>query len=519
MLRELLALFDLQVDDKQLKNAHNSLEGFKNALGTVAKYVAGAFAIHEIKQFLGEQIKLGAELDDQAQRLGVATDELQRFQYAAMLSGVNVEGANHALMHLNKSLGEALGGGEEQAKTFAKLGVKIKDASGEARPLSEIVPELADGFAKLKSPQEQTATAMSIFGRQGAALIPLLKGGKDGVAKLYKEFEALGGGLSGEFIQAAAKADDELDRWRFTLGIVKSRIALEVLPVVTSLVQKLIAFTVWAGKLAKQTNVLTVGLYGLVAVVGLLVAEWLILNIEIVAVVALLAGLFLIVEDIFTLFTGGNSLIGKFIDQLFGVGASKKFVAAVKEAVNDVIAAFQALGPIVSVVGELLRDIWIAAKPLMKEFFGDGDDLMGGWLDTFRSGAREVVLIWAEIADTVGRAINSLSDIIPPWVRALLGDERLQKFGKAQSESAAKLRAIVEPPTVSPGDAGAFYGGSSRVKGGDKGDVTVGSNNQVSVTVQGGPTNADTGKTVAKAVRGVLGQADLNAAHAAVSGE
>lgn len=514
MLRELLALFDLQVDDKQLKSAHNSLEGFKGALGTVAKYVAGAFAFHEVTRFIGEQIKLGAELDDQAQRLGIATDELQRFQYAAMLSGVHVEGANHALMHLNKSLGEALGGGEEQAKTFAKLGVHIKDASGQARPLSEIVPELADGFTKLKSPQEQTAVAMGIFGRQGAALIPLLKGGAAGVQKLFKEFEELGGGLSGDFVQAAAKADDELDRWRFTLGIVKSRIALEVLPVVTSLVQKLITFTVWAGKMAKQTNVLTVGLYALVTVVGLLVAEWLILNIEIVAIVAVFAALFLIAEDIFTLFTGGNSLIGKFIDKLFGVGASKKFVEGVKEAVSDVIKVFEALGPILTTTGELLSGIWIAAKPLMKEFFGDGTEEAQGMFDVIKDAGRTAILIWADLTESIGKAVASLDDIIPSWLRIAIGDERIAKMGKAMVASSEKLRQVVEPPTATGADAQVFGTRSNRTV-----PNVASQTNQIDITVQGGPTNADTGKTVAKAVRGVLGQADLNAAHAAVAGE
>ena len=515
MLRELLAFFELGVDDKKLKSAHEAVEGFKSGLGTVAKAIAGALAIHEVVHFLGEQIKLGAELDDQAQRLGIAADELQRFQYAAVLSGVSVEGANHALMHLNKSLGEALGGGEEQAKTFAKLGVNIKDASGHAKPLSEIVPALADGFSKLKTPQEQTAVAMSIFGKQGAALIPLLKGGKDGVGALYEQFEALGGGLSGDFIQAAARADDELDRFRFTLGIVKSRIALEVLPIVTSLVQKLISFTVWAGRMTKETNVLTVGLYALVTVVGLLVAEWLILNIEIVAIVAAFAALFLIVEDIYTFFTGGDSILGRVIDRLFGVGASKRFIEAVKEAIDDVMAAFKALEPIVRTAGEVMSEMWAEVKAAMALFFKDGNEDATSLFDTIKAAGRAAIDIWSGLLDVVGEAVETLSEVVPPWLREIVGDERLKRLGHASRESAERLRQITEPPTVSAADAQTFL-----TRGERGGGTTVGQQtNKINVTVNGGPTNEDTGSTVAKAVKGVLGQTDVNAAFGAVTGD
>ena len=119
MLREIIALFGVQVDDKELKAGEASVNKFKDTLTSVAKVAAGAFAFSSIKNLVTEMVGLGAHLDDMSQRYGVGTDALEKWQYAAKMSGVEAESAGSSLGFLQKNLGLAITNGGASAQAFA----------------------------------------------------------------------------------------------------------------------------------------------------------------------------------------------------------------------------------------------------------------------------------------------------------------------------------------------------------------------------------------------------------------
>jgi hypothetical protein len=231
-LRVLAAMFDIDTATAttKLKQLDTGLTTAKGSLTTLAAGVVGAFSLHAFKDFIEDQIELGSKINDTAEKLGVGTDELQKFQYAAGLSGVSAEGAGKALQLLNKNMGEAIGGNKEAVETFAKLKIELKDGQGNVRELGDTLPELADAFSEMGSDQERTAAAMKIFGRSGAELLPLLKKGGEELANLNREFEELGGGMQDDFIKLADEAGDEMDRLKFAMTGLKSRIAVADAP-------------------------------------------------------------------------------------------------------------------------------------------------------------------------------------------------------------------------------------------------------------------------------------------------
>jgi hypothetical protein len=72
--------------------------------------------------------------------------------------------------------------------------------------MSELIPKVADKFAKLKSGPEKTALAMKLFGKSGMTMMPFLNKGADGIKKLTEESDKLGTTLTEKDAKAVKDA-------------------------------------------------------------------------------------------------------------------------------------------------------------------------------------------------------------------------------------------------------------------------------------------------------------------------
>lgn len=523
-LRDIIASFDIDGGPaaKALKALHHDISGAKTSLADLghkfagfAKLAAEAFAIHEIGSFIKEQIEAGSVINDTAEKLGVGTDELQAFQFAAKLAGVGSEEAAKGLQFLSKNVGEAIGGNKEAIETFTKLGIHTKNTDGTVRELGDLIPEVADAFQKMGSSQERTAQAMKIFGKSGASLIPLLKGGSAEVQKLYERFQKLGGGFNKDFIEKADKAGDEIDVFKFSLRGLSSEFVVALLPTLTDWVGKLANGVGYVRKLTHETNIVTAVLWSLAAVAGVLAVEWAVLNFEFIAV----AGLVLIAEDLFTLFTGGKSLTGQLIDKLWGVGSAAKGVAAVKDAAASLVEVFKAAWPIVAGVGELLYALFVAALPAMKFFYKNAFEGTGRWLMMFIGGLKTALDLTAQLFQGLGQGVNNLGDFLDNDALKALGTH-LAKGGvnieAALAPAATKLNAPPEvkvpgylnaPAGLDPTELGGDFRTARRrdtgARAGAPKEQKITNHTKVEVNVNGGKTNEETGRVVADHVRRV----------------
>ena len=83
---------------------------------------------------------------------------------------------------------------KDVSNVFEALGVKVKDASGNLRPMDEILGELKIGLEKIPDPADRAALLMEVFGkRAGPALAALLIQGSDEVVNLENKIDSLGG--------------------------------------------------------------------------------------------------------------------------------------------------------------------------------------------------------------------------------------------------------------------------------------------------------------------------------------
>lgn len=341
VLREVLARFGIDVETGPLENAEKGIGQVIGNLRTLGATLGAGVGISQLVGFVNTSANLADELADVSERLGISTQGLQQWQYAAKLSGIEAEAFRGGLGILQRNLAGAASGNADAAATFRKLGVEVKNADGSIKPLDDVLSGLAVGIAGVDDPTRRAGLAVKLFGRSGAQLVPLLSRGSEGIAELRAEFESLGGGASDEAIHAAAQYNDGLDRLNQSVFSLRMRLLTALLPTFQKVAEVALSISGKFLQLSKNSNILT----GAVAALGVIVAGFaiqfaagfgapLLLTLKLIALFVVFAA---VVDEVITMFSGGRTVIGDFIDTLFGLGASAFFVETLKLAWEAVV--------------------------------------------------------------------------------------------------------------------------------------------------------------------------------------
>jgi hypothetical protein len=138
---------------------------------------------------------------------------------------------------LSRNINEASTGSADAAKTFRTLGISIKDTQGRLLPTDEVLSKIAEKFKNMPDGAKKTATAMDIFGRSGADLVPLLNEGADGLEALKRRSDELGFTMSTELAKAGDEFNDSLDEMFAGLTGLRNLVGSQLIPVLLPLVK------------------------------------------------------------------------------------------------------------------------------------------------------------------------------------------------------------------------------------------------------------------------------------------
>lgn len=340
-LRSILAEFGFNFDTAALKKGEGHVNETVETLKKLGGVVAGAFAVKEVFEFTHALLEEADVLAKHSEALGVSAIQLQGWQHAAKLSGSSAEEFDAAFTKFTRNVAEAADGGKAQADAFKAVGVSIKDAAGHLGAPIELLDGVVAGLENIHDPAKRTQVVMDLFGKSGARLLPLFSEGTEGLKKLRAEVEELGFGFNETFLEDAQEVNDNVDRLKLGLkGLVIQGIG-PLLPGLTDFTKNAVGVVKEIVQFVKHTNILKSGLIllatkGLVSAAvagGTLGKTLLTLGRFALTTVAPL----LILEDVLTFFTGGNSKTGDLLERFFGKGTSekvRKFVADVKRSVH-----------------------------------------------------------------------------------------------------------------------------------------------------------------------------------------
>jgi len=226
--------------NKSLRDIGRAGDTLGAKLGLPLSLLGGA-TIASLTHSVGKFIELGSAVNDTAEKLGIGTATLQGWEYAAKIAGVPTESLHGSIEKLNKGMAEAAGGKNDELRALLiKLNIPLRDTAGHIRTAADVLPELADAFARNENPALRARMATVLFSKAGQDMIPLLIKGKQSLAEMTSEAKRLGIIMDEESVQAADRLGDSWDKLKLAARGLQLTIGARLAPVLQPLIDKLV---------------------------------------------------------------------------------------------------------------------------------------------------------------------------------------------------------------------------------------------------------------------------------------
>lgn len=350
---------------KLKKTGKDGAEGFNEVAKSATKFLAIIGGTVAIKRFVSDMIESNAALDRFSQNLNRSVSDISAWSNAAELAGGSAEGLQGTMDMLSKSQTELqLTGQSSLIPYFSALGVSLADAQGKARPVNDLLLELADRFSRM---DRTTANNMGRMMGIDQGTMNLLLKGRSEVELLIKRQKEYG---------AVSKQQAE-EASRLQRAMVESRQSFqafgrELLSAATPALEKLFAILSDVGAWMRDNKEFVQTFLTILAVgLGAVAAATIPINLTVTAVLALAAAIAALYQDYQTWKRGGESLIdwGKWEPGIKKAGEGIKWL---RDMLGDMV--YRAIAAADVLVAVFNRD-WERAKFAAKEFWnGNGKE-------------------------------------------------------------------------------------------------------------------------------------------------
>jgi hypothetical protein len=215
------------------------IDGFQ-ALSSVFTRVAG--------EVVSLAATVSANMDtfnDLSARTGIGVEALQGYTLAAKLAGVDTEQFAGAVQRLAVTIGKATPG-DALDKSLRSINLSV----AELRALSpeQQFSAIGDAISGLPTAADRAAAAVSVFGKQGAALAPLFREGAASIEELRARADRLGVIVSETQLNNIGDMNDGFDLVRATVEGIVGQVIGNLAPAVTAVTEQFLEFVeTWEG--------------------------------------------------------------------------------------------------------------------------------------------------------------------------------------------------------------------------------------------------------------------------------
>ncbi|MBK7978232.1 MAG: hypothetical protein IPK07_34955 [Deltaproteobacteria bacterium] len=157
-----------------------------------------------------EAAHIGESFNDLAIKTSTTVEALSRYDLAAKTADVSQETLAVGMRKLAQAAVEAGDDGSESAQAFKSLGVEVRDANGNIKPMGQLLQETTRALADAGDGAETMASAQQLLGRSAQDFLPLAKMTKEELDDLAKASEELGLVWSTKDAAAADKLSDSV---------------------------------------------------------------------------------------------------------------------------------------------------------------------------------------------------------------------------------------------------------------------------------------------------------------------
>lgn len=202
-------LDELKQSARGATDSINAVEGSFGRLVDVVRKFGPALSVTAMVAFTRSAIDAADALGDLSKRFGISVEALSKFGYVAKLAGTNVEAFAQGIRFMQVNISAFNQGSQQAVDAFERIGVSLGDLKG-LKP-EEQFTLIADRMSMIKDQAQLTASAVDIFGRSGAALIPIFSEGGEALKGMLDQAERVGVVMSAEEVEKIQRFNDALD--------------------------------------------------------------------------------------------------------------------------------------------------------------------------------------------------------------------------------------------------------------------------------------------------------------------
>lgn len=360
-LRELIARFATEADTKPLEKSDGLLDSLAKKSGVVGDAfkrlrtaIGGAAIAGGVIAFTREFVSEAENLQYTSDRLRTTTQDLQVMGAVGRSVGLDLNATTAVLGTLRGKLDEAVRGLGDGGYTMRRLGVQFRDQNRQARPLVDVFGDVAEGLSRVRSEYRRNILSDRLLGSEGRRLVRLYGDGRDAVRDFTEALRDSGGGTSQEAITAGVRLSRAWNIANLSVDSLQSRLAVFLLPKLEAVVRATGRLIGYLNRTTVVTNgfKIAIGAAAIVAVraIASINAQSALLVARFALIGAAIAVVVLVVDDLITMFSGGKSVIGGFIDEIFGIGTAAGIVDELKYAFREFMGVVR---EVMGAVGEL----------------------------------------------------------------------------------------------------------------------------------------------------------------------
>jgi len=220
----------------QAKSYAAELGKLASKAGAYASVVGGA-ALVATGAMISKQLGAIDTLAKTSDKLGIATEKLAQYRYAAELTGLSSKQLDDGLQRMTRRLSEAAQGTGVAVGALEELGLSAEE-------LIKLSPdrqfeEIADAMGSVENQSDRVRLAFKLFDKEGVGLVNTLKGGSAGLAAMGLEAQRAGIALTRIDAAKIEAANDSMHRSKQVFNGFAQQLTVQVAPVIERIAQNL----------------------------------------------------------------------------------------------------------------------------------------------------------------------------------------------------------------------------------------------------------------------------------------
>lgn len=387
---------NLKALSEQFKSIGSSLENAGQAM--IPFSAAGAAVAGSIGTLAYKSGTAADDINTLSKVTGIATDELQKYGYAADLVDVPVESIAKANKKLAKNAYDAANGSKSQAEAFESIGVSVVDANGNLRDSEDIFQDVIKGLGQLTNETERDAIAQKLMGKSASELNPLIEDGGETykmVSDTLKKYDL--DYVDQATLDKANEFNDSLDTMKLigqvALSQVGSQLAGYLAPALEKVVDLVGKFANWISKLDPEVLTIIATIGGVLAVVAPLL----------ITLGKVATGISAIINVV--------NLAGGAIGAL-SAGSLLPIIAVIGAVVAAGVLLYKnwdKIKAVAKVVGDTIKNVWNGIKTSVSSVVDTVKSKVTGAWDTIKTKTQNA---WNSVRDAILKPFNWAKDKI-----------------------------------------------------------------------------------------------------------